>query len=345
MAPTTISVPKVYVKSGRYNNGILKLEIQNTIKASKLTVSGNLQRTETATSSEAWKYDFALNGNKTQTIEIQLGDIFDSGILIENNVSKAVDYIYLADGVWSYGVNPEDAKIESFDVTNDIKTTSDDPSVYQVERNISVKGKVKKYAAIFRTLRPSGKTMDLKSFREVSFVASGKGTFEVVLVKKSIADWNNQFRMTVQLDGTKKTIALPFSSFRSAATTQSIIADDISSVVIAAKGDNKNFSAFQFELSDLKFSKFMDSNNAQVNAYPNPASEIVNIEFRLPSASPLTLDIFDTSGRLVSSIEKNGETGFNQLQLNVNQFIDGVYYCAINSKSTKLVTKIIVRKN
>jgi Domain of unknown function (DUF4114)/Secretion system C-terminal sorting domain len=345
MASASAKIPKVYVRSGHYQNGLLYLDIYNPIKASEVTVSGRLSRTETAKSEESWSFKIPLNGKTEQSISLKLGKVFDTGILIENNKAKEADYMYLADGVWGTGINPDEATVSSFEVTLDPIKKELDPSEYLVERNAVLKGKVKKYAVLFRNLLPSGRTMDLRAFRQLSFEGSGKGTFEVVLVKKSISDWNRQFRTTLQLEDYQKLITIPMSAFKSIAST-SFVPDDIVSVVIAAKGDNITLAPFEMSIAELKFGKFQDGSNNKVEvlAYPNPTQDRCTLESRLSENSEITINIFNISGILVQSFKRDGHKGFNRWELDLQDFNNGLYNISLSAKNEQFRTKIVFHK-
>lgn len=342
MSSTSLIVPGVYAKNGRYKNDVLTLELVNLNNSSSVTITGEAQKTETETTKQTWSYTFTLNGNKTQTVEIPLGKVFDTGIVINNNKKEGQDFMYLADGVWSYGINPEDGEMTSFEVKTSNSTSNDNE--YRVERNIIAKGKVKKYAAIFRTLRPSGKTADLSNFDELVFEGLGNGNFEIVLVKKGIEKWEHQFRTSIQLTNKEQKIKIPFSKLRSAAATK-FEANDILSVVIAAKGDNVTNKFFDFEIKDLRFNKTSEKTISAIKAFPNPANDILNLDFKLPKDGEYQIEIYDANARLLKSFVQYGQEGTTQTVLNISDLENGIYYSRVKQSNQAQGFKFLVIKN
>jgi hypothetical protein len=186
--------------------------------------------------------------------------------------------------------------------------------------------------------------LDLSAYHNLSFEVKGKGTFEVVLVKKSINAWEQQFRTTIKIDENSKTITLPFADFRSTAATK-FDARDLLSVVIAAKGDNKANSDFEISAADLRFSKNNAALKNNIKTFPNPASDVVNVEFDLQNEGDFDLSLFDVNGKNVYQSSKNGKKGLNQATITVNNLNNGLYYCFIQQGAMKTSTKVLVIKN
>ncbi|MGA2298055.1 MAG: YCF48-related protein [FCB group bacterium] len=82
--------------------------------------------------------------------------------------------------------------------------------------------------------------------------------------------------------------------------------------------------------------------NYQLNCYPNPVSDITNIEFKLPFTDHLTLKVFDCIGREISTIaDDNFEAGSYLIKFNTQNFQNGVYYLRVSSlrhNETSIIT-------
>jgi hypothetical protein len=77
-------------------------------------------------------------------------------------------------------------------------------------------------------------------------------------------------------------------------------------------------------------------NTTQIKVYPNPN----NGQFKISSESALTLNIINTLGQVVRSLELNSDNGFT---VEVNDLAKGVYYLNTGSAEQKLKTaKLIV---
>lgn len=78
-----------------------------------------------------------------------------------------------------------------------------------------------------------------------------------------------------------------------------------------------NLSTDKVELNDLKI-------------YPNPTTNILNIEFSTTDIEKVKFDIFDLNGRLIKSVSKENSNQINQ-QINVESLQTGTYILVINT--------------
>jgi len=95
-----------------------------------------------------------------------------------------------------------------------------------------------------------------------------------------------------------------------------------------------------------------NSNNTQPTKvslgqnYPNPFNPTTNITFQLASSTPVTLQIFDILGRLVSSPIQNRvmDAGEHHIQFNGNNLSSGVYIYRLRTQSEILDKKMLLIK-
>lgn len=80
-----------------------------------------------------------------------------------------------------------------------------------------------------------------------------------------------------------------------------------------------------------------------LNAYPNPASDRVNLDYELPvNVGSARLYIFDSNGRMVKDFLVDGHS--NHIAMNVNDLASGIYYYHIKyNKHQTESRKIIVQ--
>lgn len=85
--------------------------------------------------------------------------------------------------------------------------------------------------------------------------------------------------------------------------------------------------------------------NIELAVFPNPMSYHATINFSLPKASSIQLNLYDLNGQMVQSILTNQhyETGNHQLTLNSSDFQAGVYYLNMVSDTAQLVRKVIIQ--
>jgi hypothetical protein len=77
---------------------------------------------------------------------------------------------------------------------------------------------------------------------------------------------------------------------------------------------------------------------------PNPASETAQIRFALPKALPLTLEVVDVQGRVVSRI-LNGSlypTGSHAVQMDASQWTPGVYFVRLRTPDSAESRKLLI---
>ncbi len=81
----------------------------------------------------------------------------------------------------------------------------------------------------------------------------------------------------------------------------------------------------------------------QLSLYPNPSSDIVNIEFDLENSTSVTITIYDIMGREVRKVKKNEQTasGKQKVEINIYDLNAGTYICTVitdeNIKSANFV--------
>jgi hypothetical protein len=83
---------------------------------------------------------------------------------------------------------------------------------------------------------------------------------------------------------------------------------------------------------------------SDITIFPNPATDFVNVKFNSLNVSSKKLHITDLSGRMVKEISFRD----NQMQLNVSEFANGIYFLNVqifnsdNSLQNIVTQKIIV---
>jgi hypothetical protein len=90
-------------------------------------------------------------------------------------------------------------------------------------------------------------------------------------------------------------------------------------------------------------------NRADLNLYaatPNPAGTRVNVNFSLSSASKVTIDVFDLSGKLVRNITKeaNFAVGKHSVAIDLSDLEAGSYLYTIQAGGAKMASKFVVVK-
>ena len=86
------------------------------------------------------------------------------------------------------------------------------------------------------------------------------------------------------------------------------------------------------------------ANTFAITAFPNPASEFVNLTVDLQEASSLSIEVINMLGAVVSTIETQNlaiVTHYNEI--NVADLTEGVYFIKTTVNETVEMTKIVVQ--
>ena len=87
------------------------------------------------------------------------------------------------------------------------------------------------------------------------------------------------------------------------------------------------------------------SKGMSVNVSPNPASDIVNIEYSIPRSAPTKVELYDSMGRMVQSLNsQNLMAGSYTGTLEVNDIVPGLYFVRIQNGNDVLVARLVVAR-
>ncbi len=86
------------------------------------------------------------------------------------------------------------------------------------------------------------------------------------------------------------------------------------------------------------------ADGSSVNIYPNPTTDVLNIDLYAPVAQNTSVKVLDMSGRVVKQIDAKSQAGANHIQLSLGEIASGVYTVQVYSNN-KLSFTSKVRKN
>jgi Domain of unknown function (DUF4114)/Secretion system C-terminal sorting domain len=338
---TESKLPTVYVKNGYYDNGFLTLNIHNPIQAKSLSINGNHTPTETG-SRLPFNHKIVLTGEENETVKVYVGSVFDMGFALKADKSEAADALYFADGVWGLEYDKTVSKVDKFDVNNTIPTY--EKGLYTLERDPILRGQVKDYVSMFRTLRPAATATDVTGFKNLSFTGAGTDVVDVILVKKSITDWAKQYRTEVRLNLEAKQFNVALTDF-SNGSGEPIKADDITTIVFTVKGDGQNVRTFEMNLQNVAFDnkevkKVALSNGIAVS--PNPIEDVANVRFKMEERGSALITLSNVNGQTVMTKNEVFAKGDNDVKLDMTNYPSGIYILNVNSAKGTLKTKIII---
>lgn len=97
-------------------------------------------------------------------------------------------------------------------------------------------------------------------------------------------------------------------------------------------------------VSNVPITDFSDLKN-NVNIYPNPAKEEVNILFKISGASTVKISIYDQSGKLLLSNMSSGifPKGNFTKTIDTSKFAEGIYIMVVETNEYKESKKLIIK--
>lgn len=83
--------------------------------------------------------------------------------------------------------------------------------------------------------------------------------------------------------------------------------------------------------------------NEEVEIYPNPATDLVNLSFESPKNDRISIKVYDNLGRLCITVPVNVREGFNKVQLQTSTLSNGKYQVHIDDGARRKINPLIVR--
>lgn len=109
---------------------------------------------------------------------------------------------------------------------------------------------------------------------------------------------------------------------------------------------NPDFGDWTYTLFDVKFEDDLGINDevfaSSFKTYPNPTSEIVNIEFELLTQEDVTISIINTVGQTVSTKNLGKISGVQSTQMDVSNLESGMYIVKVRTANGEKTQRISV---
>lgn len=99
----------------------------------------------------------------------------------------------------------------------------------------------------------------------------------------------------------------------------------------------------QFTYSSIRSLNFETGKKTDYKVYPNPTSDVLNVEFNADRAQDITVELFDNLGRMVHTYDFRSKEGNNHLFFNTQRFAAGLYTLKIQQGATVVTEKIVIR--
>jgi hypothetical protein len=107
--------------------------------------------------------------------------------------------------------------------------------------------------------------------------------------------------------------------------------------------NDTNCNSVNFDGNPASIGELNDIVASEIVTYPNPASQTVNVSFRLEKEEPVLIHLTDILGKVVSTIQQNNlQLGEVNTSFDVSSLKSGVYFIEIKVGNHSKVEKILV---
>lgn len=107
-------------------------------------------------------------------------------------------------------------------------------------------------------------------------------------------------------------------------------------------GDITHLSTLRVKETGTTSVSNLNNNLNQLIVYPNPVSDILNINFELNNSTATKIEILDFSGKQLGITLNENLKGMVSKQINTTEFKSGIYFVKIQSENETVTKKIIV---
>ncbi|PQJ77890.1 hypothetical protein BTO18_01240, partial [Polaribacter porphyrae] len=286
-----------------------------------------------------------------QSFNLNIADAYEYDATIEVN-GEIEDAFYHADGNWGLDYDKRYTEIKNYFVWNNFDREYNDDE-YEINRDVKLKATSDyDYLTLYKSLLPGTLSADYSEYKYLSFTAKGSGLMELGLIKSSIEDWKEQYRVMVDIKDEERTYYIPFEIFSSTGNKGTITADDLTTLTFTFLPVEAQTKELDFEISDLKFTKTaideyvvgkVEQFENEFIAYPNPSQGNVKLQLFSKEASKATITLTDITGKVIYRVPAELSVGKNELDLNFN-VKPGVMLLQITSEKHDYgTTKMIFR--
>ena len=335
---------KIYREKGELVVNLRSTEVGNTAEVSMVELYS-----ETANNIKH-RYN-SLDTEIQQSLRLDIADgyEYDGLVTVEDEVEDA---FYHADGNWGLDYDSDYTEILNYFVWNDFDRTYQDDE-YSINRNVEIKATSEyDYLTVYKSLLPGTLSADYSEYKYLSFTAKGSGLMELGLIKSSVENWKQQYRVMVDLSEEEQTYYVPFDIFSSTGTTNKITADDLTTLAFTFLPVEANTKDLDLFISNVKFTKTaiedqivnkIEKFENNFMAYPNPSKGSVNVMIFSKVDTKATISLFDVTGKEIYVAPVQLINGKNEIDFNV-KVKPGVLFLKVNSKKVNYgVSKIMFR--
>ncbi|WP_339660007.1 collagen-binding domain-containing protein [uncultured Polaribacter sp.] len=345
----TQKVPKTFAAKIDREKSNLLITLRSIKKAQNIEITMEEIYSETANNLKH-RYN-PVNSETEQILKVDIADGYEYDGLVKVD-GEIQDAFYHADGNWGLDFDSKYTEITEYFVSNDFDREYNDDEL-AINRNIKIKAVSEyDYLGIYKSLLPGNIPADYTAYKYLSFTAKGSGLMELGLVKSSIENWKAQYRIMVNLSEEEQTYYVPFDAFTSIGTSESITADDLTTLTFTFLPVEANTKELDLTISDVKFTKTaveeqtiakIETFENNFMAYPNPSQGNVNVLLYSKVDTNATVSLYDVTGKEIYRAPVELINGKNEIAFSV-KVKPGMLFLKVNSKQTNYGTsKILFR--
>ncbi len=310
-------IPEVYISSVYYQNEEILAFVNGVDGNSKIDL--DLVYHETETSNEI--VETTQVSVSENVFQVKLGSVADVGMTIRTG-DQQNDVIFVADGQWGIQEN-ESTTIRDYEISQGSRGNYNE---YWVGRDLHATGQYDEKFTAFRSLNPAFLPVDLDEYSNLNFSTEAEGLLEIVLVKADIAEWQDQPRYTVRLDGSKQTHMIFQKDFNLAAEGEMDFSD-IRMITFELWNETGKRRDFDLKLTDVRFGKQERvEEDLDIAVSPNPVTDYANVRFQSSQQGiSHQITLHDAQGKVIQSHSLIAQYGENDIQLILSNLPRGFY--------------------
>lgn len=340
------TMPKTFITSGKRESENINLQITNTTAGTNGYFEVIEKANEQSGNLVTKQIPFTIASNGNASIKVPASDTYESTInMYLNGVLQ--DQVFMSDGNWAANVNNANSVIKNFTVSNDANRVVDNKEDFLLFRNVKVEAITPDYISVYKLLKGGGAAQDLTGFKTLSFSAAASGaTMNIILVKAGVANWTDQYSLSIPLSADKKEYRLSLDDFAAGSSKDKINPNDISTVIFALVTNTGKLTTINAEIGSVSFSKtdfayLQTLNSTEINAFPNPSKGRFNATFKSATSQNLVLTVRDAStGIPVFTQNVQAQVGNNTVPVTIqNQGSISGYILSIEGQGVKYTPK------
>ncbi|WP_249042007.1 ice-binding family protein [Polaribacter glomeratus] len=343
------TVPTTFAAKISREASDLIIKLKSTSKGKNIEIS-LVEIYSESTSKVRYRYN-PLNTELEQTLKIDISDGYEYDGLITAD-GKIQDAFYHADGNWGLDYDKQYTTVQEYTVSNNFDREYNQDE-HAIHRDVQIKAVSAEYdyLSIYKSLLPGNLSADYTEYKYLSFTAKGSGLIELGLLKPSVEEWKEQYRVMVDLPNEEQTYYIPFDVFTSTGTSDKITANDLTHIYFTFLPVEADTPDLDLTIKDVKFTKTATSGSLGVITelknnfiiYPNPTNGNVKVILFSDAFTKATVSLYDVTGKEIYSAPVQLTSGKNEIGFNL-KVKPGILFLKVNSKQTNYGTsKIIFR--